>query len=408
MQSGVVWSAVREVDGVDLAEFEDLFASTQIKKPKKLHKASTQPAMSCLPKMRAQHLGILLASLPSLDTLSQCILAVDTDVLTTDKLEMLLKAVPSKAEIAKIKRLQSRSASELAKPERFCLLMDAIGIDETQQILQARIYINTFHDTYSSLCDSLTVWNRACLELLHNNAHLLQIFSLVLTLGNHMNSGTNKSGADGFDLEVLSRLKNVKSSKQHNQSTLSLFDYVVQCAMKGNPKRLSETLQNVITAANKGKLNELRVRVVAFIREFKTIVKRKKEELFNADSEDGAVYLNLITLFVESNAPKMDALDDLLHETMSQYSKAVGFYDQTKHKPLNQSNSFMSVFAEFAVDYDRKKMEMETRSTQHRKHNLGEKIPGFENDKPVGVVMDGLATALKAQRRLMHGSRVSE
>ncbi|KAK2193295.1 hypothetical protein NP493_16g12001 [Ridgeia piscesae] len=38
-----------------------------------------------------------------------------------------------------------------------------------------------------------------------------QILSLVLTFGNYMNGGTARGQADGFDLEILAKLKDVKS-----------------------------------------------------------------------------------------------------------------------------------------------------------------------------------------------------
>jgi hypothetical protein len=38
-----------------------------------------------------------------------------------------------------------------------------------------------------------------------------KVLGLILAFGNYMNGGTNRGQADGFGLEILSKLKDVKS-----------------------------------------------------------------------------------------------------------------------------------------------------------------------------------------------------
>lgn len=43
------------------------------------------------------------------------------------------------------------------------------------------------------------------------NEHLKQVFAIILALGNYMNGGNGQRGqADGFGLEILPKLKDVK------------------------------------------------------------------------------------------------------------------------------------------------------------------------------------------------------
>lgn len=48
------------------------------------------------------------------------------------------------------------------------------------------------------------------------------VMELVLAFGNYMNGGTQRGQADGFDLEVLAKLKDVKSIVGVHYMTLVL------------------------------------------------------------------------------------------------------------------------------------------------------------------------------------------
>lgn len=51
-----------------------------------------------------------------------------------------------------------------------------------------------------------------CLEALLESSGVKEVMGLVLALGNHMNGGNRTRGqADGFALEILPKLKDVKS-----------------------------------------------------------------------------------------------------------------------------------------------------------------------------------------------------
>lgn len=68
-------------------------------------------------------------------------------------------------------------------------------------------------------------------QLLTENDSLKSLFAIILTLGNYMNGGNRDRGqADGFGLEILSKLKDVKS--KDSQITLLHFiirTYIEQC-----------------------------------------------------------------------------------------------------------------------------------------------------------------------------------
>ena len=56
------------------------------------------------------------------------------------------------------------------------------------------------------------------------NKALKRLFGLILALGNYMNGGNRTRGqADGFGLEILPKLKDVKSS----QGSITLLHFIV-------------------------------------------------------------------------------------------------------------------------------------------------------------------------------------
>eukprot|EP01084_Bolivina_argentea_P213635 362763_1 len=111
--ASLVWDHVDELKLFDKTEFEDLFCVKKtVKKASNNSKKTSAKTVkkeaktSCLPKMRAQHLGILLSSLPSLDLLQGHIMSVNNEALNTDKLEMILNKFPSNEEIMSIKQFE--------------------------------------------------------------------------------------------------------------------------------------------------------------------------------------------------------------------------------------------------------------------------------------------------------------
>ena len=63
-----------------------------------------------------------------------------------------------------------------------------------------------------------------CFQLLMTSTRLKRMFGLILALGNYMNGGNRTRGqADGFGLEILPKLKDVKSK----ESGFTLLHFVV-------------------------------------------------------------------------------------------------------------------------------------------------------------------------------------
>ncbi|KAL2077927.1 hypothetical protein ACEWY4_025612 [Coilia grayii] len=85
------------------------------------------------------------------------------------------------------------------------------------------IFQSTFAESISSIQRKLEILKRVCLNL-QSGSGVMKILGLVLTFGNFMNGGNRTRGqADGFTLDILPKLKDVKTS----DNTGSLLSYIV-------------------------------------------------------------------------------------------------------------------------------------------------------------------------------------
>lgn len=84
-----------------------------------------------------------------------------------------------------------------------------------------------FQDAISSVSYKLNNVRTTC-DFLLNSEPMKKVIAIILTLGNYMNGGNMMRGqADGFGLEILGKLKDVKS----NVPGVTLLHYVVNAKL---------------------------------------------------------------------------------------------------------------------------------------------------------------------------------
>ncbi|XP_033847312.2 formin [Periophthalmus magnuspinnatus] len=226
-----VWSTLEEPN-INTCDFEDLFAkiTTQMKR-KPLSEAygkKTKPRkiVKLLDGKRSQAVGILISSLHlDMKDIQHAVLMVDHSVVDLDTIEALYENRAQPDELGRIKQHYETSNEEdiklLDKPEQF--LYELSQIPDFAGRAQCIIFQSAFLDGIASIQRKLRAVSSVC-EVLLERQSVKQIMGLVLALGNHMNGGSRTRGqADGFGLEILPKLKDVKS----RDNRISLGDYVV-------------------------------------------------------------------------------------------------------------------------------------------------------------------------------------
>ena len=113
----------------------------------------------------------------------------------------------------------------LDTPEMF--LKRLSGIHHFTERIACLMFQTEFQDAISSVSSKLTNLRSLC-EYMKSSSSLKKVMALILTLGNYMNGGNRMRGqADGFGLEILAKLKDVKSKVPG----VTLLHYVVRARL---------------------------------------------------------------------------------------------------------------------------------------------------------------------------------
>lgn len=157
--------------------------------------------------------------------IQQAVLNVDNSVVDLETIEALYENRATSDEMEKITRHYETSKEDevklLDKPEQF--LYELSQTPDFASRARCIIFQSVFLDTVSSIRRKVEIISNVSKELLDCNS-LRDIIGLVLAFGNYMNGGNRTRGqADGFGLEILPKLKDVKS----RDNRMNLVDYVV-------------------------------------------------------------------------------------------------------------------------------------------------------------------------------------
>lgn len=226
----MVWDTIEEPD-VDFDEFVELFSKTAVKEKKQplsdtITKSKAKQVVKLLNNKRSQAVGILMSSLHlDMKDIQHAILNLDNNVVDLETLQALYENRAQQEELDKIeKHMKSSKDKEpkpLDKPEQFLYQLSLIPNFSGRVF--CILFQSSFSECMSSIMKKLDTLQRVC-KALQDSETVKKVLGLVLAFGNFMNGGNRTRGqADGFTLDILPKLKDVKSS----DSLKSLLSYIV-------------------------------------------------------------------------------------------------------------------------------------------------------------------------------------
>ncbi|KAM8810218.1 formin-2 [Eudromia elegans] len=229
--ASLVWEKIEE-PSIDYHEFEELFSKTAVKERKKpisdtITKTKTKQVVKLLSNKRSQAVGILMSSLHlDMRDIQHAVVNLDNSVVDLETLQALYENRAQSDELEKIEKhskasKEKENAKSLDKPEQF--LYELSLIPNFSERVFCILFQSTFSESISSIRRKLELLQKLC-ETLKNGSGVMQVLGLVLAFGNYMNGGNRTRGqADGFGLDILPKLKDVKSSDNSG----SLLSYMV-------------------------------------------------------------------------------------------------------------------------------------------------------------------------------------
>ncbi|XP_029305175.1 formin-2 [Cottoperca gobio] len=227
----LVWDTIDEPT-VDFEEFVELFSKGAVKVKKKpisdtISKTKAKQVVKLLNNKRSQAVGILMSSIHlDMKDIQNAVLNMDNTVVDLETLQALYENRAQNDEMdGIIKHIKSSKdkddAKPLDKPEQF--LFQLSQIPNFSERVFCILFQSTFHECITSILRKIEILQRVC-KTLQDGKCVLQVLGLVLAFGNFMNGGNRSRGqADGFTLDILPKLKDVKSS----DNSQSLLSYIV-------------------------------------------------------------------------------------------------------------------------------------------------------------------------------------
>jgi len=229
-----VWEKIHK-DGArfDQDELELLFAQKS-----KGMVEGTRPRIQkrcLLSDPRRRQIWCMLALMPEVPLLLQAIISMDISLLGHDKIELLLGNLPSPAEEALVLSEAAKEADgtdNWDRPENFILKL--VSIPEYSFRIKVWAFLSSLEETTKGFVSASTEATLAA-ECLQGSERIEKLLAVILGVGNYLNGGTQRGRADGFDLDILGKLSELKASQQGN-----LLDFIVGQVEKDAPGMLRD------------------------------------------------------------------------------------------------------------------------------------------------------------------------
>lgn len=192
-------------------------------------KSNTPTQIFIMEPRKSQNTAIVLRSLAIsrkgiLDAL------LDGQGLSVETLEKLTKIAPTQEEVAKIIQFNG-NLDKLADAESF-LYYILKAVPTSFNRLKAMLFRSSYDCEVLQLKENLQILEMGCKEL-RTSGLFLKLLEAILKAGNRMNAGTSRGNAQGFNLNSLRKLSDVKST----DGKTSLLHFIVEQVVRSEGRR---------------------------------------------------------------------------------------------------------------------------------------------------------------------------
>ncbi|XP_026142460.1 formin isoform X2 [Carassius auratus] len=363
--NNTLWSSLEEPDIIDTKEFEDLFSKATVQPKKKPlsdtyeKKNKAKKIIKLLDGKRSQAVGILISSLHlEMKDIQQAVLTVDHSVVDLETIEALYENRAQPDELEKIKKHYETSKEDevklLDKPELF--LYELSQIPDFARRAHCIIFQSVFVDSISSVHQKVDIISAVSKTFLENDS-VRDVIGLILAFGNYMNGGNRTRGqADGFGLDILPKLKDVKS----RDNRMSLVDYVVSYYLR-NMDENAGTEKSVfplpepqdLFQAAQVKFEDLAKDLRKLKKELTACVKEVEQVCENSSEEHLQPFKDKMETFVSTAQTEYETEDEQLQEAQKSFQDMVKYFGlkpKSGEKEVSPNYVFM-LWYEFCNDF---------------------------------------------------------
>ncbi|XP_012522925.1 formin-2 isoform X2 [Monomorium pharaonis] len=328
-----LWLELAEEENINMKEFADLF-SRQVrernltKKNEGTPKSSKIQPAKILDSKRSKMVGILEKSLHiDFSEIENAAYNLDTSVISLEALQQIYEIKPTQKEIEDIATHEALYPDiPLDQPELF--LKRLSGINHFSERIACLMLQSEFQDAISSVSYKLNNVRTTC-DFLLNSEPLKKVMAIILTLGNYMNGGNMLRGqADGFGLEILGKLKDVKS----NVPGVTLLHYVVNAKLSqekdhnfDEPLPLPVPEPADVEAASTIKFDDINKELDRLDKELRACA-QMCNTIVEADPSTSKIFKKKVDSFVKKATAELTSEKEDLLEAKNKFKAVMKFY----------------------------------------------------------------------------------
>ncbi|XP_011879062.1 PREDICTED: formin-2-like [Vollenhovia emeryi] len=328
-----LWLELAEEEDINMKEFADLFSRqvrerTPAKKNEGMPKGSKIQPAKILDSKRSKMVGILEKSLHiDFSEIENAAYNLDTSVISLEALQQIYDIKPTQKEIEEIAAHEATYPDiPLDQPELF--LKRLSGIKHFSDRVTCLMLQSEFQDAISSVSYKLNNVRTTC-DFLLNSESLKKVIAIILTLGNYMNGGNMMRGqADGFGLEILGKLKDVKS----NVPGITLLHYVVNAKLSQEKEHNFEELLPLpvpepadVEAASSIKFDDIAKELDRLDRELQACT-QMCNTIVEEDPSTSKIFKKKVNSFVTRASTELASEKEELLEAKNKFKAVMKFY----------------------------------------------------------------------------------
>ena len=356
-----IWKNIKEA-AIDTNEFERLFskktADRKLKRTKSLrddkHFAhiNGKKVVKLLETNRSRAIGIKMSSLNcQLEDIRNAVYNMDTSVVDMESLQSIYDIYPKEEEIQLIQEhMKKTPAVPLDKPEEF--MNQLTKMKHFKERLECWLFQDKFSEIIYGIERSLACVSE-CSNAVTTNAEIATLLGLVLAYGNYMNGNTQRGQADGFHLDVLLKLRDVKAK----DSDVNLLYYTVKQYLKqherGHDKNKNESrLPSPVSLSNAAqvsfdKLKEEILKISKLLDETEVQTKNILDECSPAQRNP---FENKMRTFQTTAKQKISEEKEKMVKAEAAFLEAVEYFRWESSEKKETPQEFFGLWAKFIED----------------------------------------------------------
>ena len=379
---------------LDADEFEEMFSKKERKAPEKKEKKEEPKSVPLLDQKTFNNISIMLKKLPKVSHIEQGVLNLDSTILNYEHVELLLGNMPDADTINGFKEVhKTKDLKEYSDPELY--LYCIINTPEFATRIRCWMYTLQFETGLLIVGKPLETFENS-VKILKESTHFKNILGIVLAVGNYLNGGTKKGQAEGFQLDILSKLEDTKDNAKGN-----LADFCVQKVLPKDAEFEEITTEfEVFSRSKEFSLDDMKNQVESLVNNLNDFKKKIKTVQGKVEAED--IFLKKMSSFFKKAKQECDTIEKRFEQFKTNFTsllKYLSFKDKDIAK-VDTKDFFGSMFLFNEIikrSLDKIKREQAKKKKQPAK-GLGAKISAVgSGEDAMAALVDKIKSDLKKQ-----------